>query len=85
MLVCDSIAQPIKDVAIYDAKNNLRSVTNSEGRASVATRQGETLWFSHISFERKTYRVDKRTLTDIGEIKNLSRFNQSPSLCLKCP
>lgn len=37
VLVCDSIAQPIKDVAIYDAKNNLQSVTNSEGRASVAT------------------------------------------------
>lgn len=78
VLVCDSIAQPIKDVAIYDAKNNLRSVTNSEGRASVATRQGETLWFSHLSFERKTYRVDKRTLTDIGEIKNFTIVTLQP-------
>lgn len=72
VLVCDSIAQPIKDVAIYDAKNNLRSVTDYEGRASIATRQGEMLYFSHLSFERKSYRVDKRTLTDIGEVKNFT-------------
>ena len=78
VLVCDSITQPIKDVAIYDAKNNLRSVTNHVGRASVATRQGETLCFSHLGYERKTYRVDKRTLTDIGEVKNFAIVTLQP-------
>ena len=78
VLVCDSITQPIKDVAIYDAKNNLQSVTNHEGRASVATRQGEMLYFSHLSFERKSFRVDKRTLTDIGEVKNFTIVTLQP-------
>ena len=44
VFVCDSTARPIKGVAVYDTKNNLRSVTNREGMARVATRQGETLY-----------------------------------------
>lgn len=72
VFVCDSTARPIKDVAVYDTKNNLRSVTNREGMARVATRQGETLYFSHLGFDRKTFRVDKRTLAEVGEIKNVA-------------
>lgn len=37
VFVCNSTARPIKDVAIYDTENRLRSVTNREGMARVAT------------------------------------------------
>lgn len=70
VLVCDSVSNPIPDVAIYDAKDNLRSVTDRDGMATVATRQGETLYFSHLSYQRKALRVDKRKMMDFKDMKN---------------
>ena len=66
-LVCDSVGTVIKDVAVYDAKNNLRSVTNQDGIARIVTRLGETLSFSHLSFKTKTVRVEKKTLIENTE------------------
>jgi hypothetical protein len=66
-LVCDSVGTVIKDVAVYDAKNNLRSVTDQDGIARIATRLGETLSFSHLSFKTKTVRVEKKTLIESTE------------------
>ena len=66
-LVCDSVGTVIKDVAVYDAKNNLRSVTNQDGIARIATRLGETLSFSHLSFKTKTVRIEKKTLIESTE------------------
>ena len=61
-LVCDSIGAGIKDVAVYDAKNNVRSVTDRDGMARIATRLGETFSFSHLSFKNKTVRIEKKSL-----------------------
>ena len=63
-LVCDSIGAAIKDVAVYDAKDNLRSVTDRDGIARIATRMGESLYFSHLSFKKKAVRMDKKTLIE---------------------
>ena len=63
-LVCDSTGTGIKDVAIYDAKNNLRSVTDRDGIASIATRMGETLYFSHLSFKKQVVRIADKSLID---------------------
>lgn len=63
-LVCDSIGAAIKDAAVYDAKDNLRSVTDHDGMARIATRMGETLYFSHLSYKKKAVRIDKKTLIE---------------------
>lgn len=72
VLVCDSMAKPIADVAVYDAKDNLKSVTNGDGMAKIAVRHGEMLYFSHLSFQRQAYRVDKRKMFDINSVKNFA-------------
>ena len=61
-LVCDSVGAAIKDVAVYDAKNNIRSVTDRDGIARIATRMGETLSFSHLSYKTKSFRVEDKSL-----------------------
>lgn len=63
-LVCDSTGAAIKDIAVYDAKDNIRSVTDRDGIARIATRMGETLYFSHLSFKKKAVRIDKKTLIE---------------------
>lgn len=63
-LVCDSTGAAIKDIAVYDAKDNIRSVTDRNGIARIATRMGETLYFSHLSFKKKAVRIDKKTLIE---------------------
>lgn len=66
-LVCDSLGMAIKDVAVYDAKNNIRSVTDRDGIARIATRLGETLYFSHLSFNTKPVRIEKKSLIEGDE------------------
>ena len=63
-LVCDSVGAAIKDVAVYDAKDNIRSITDRDGMARIATRMGETLYFSHLSYKKKAVRMDKKTLIE---------------------
>ena len=63
-LVCDSTGIGIKDVAVYDEKNDLRSITDRDGVARIATRLGETFSFSHLSFNTKTVRIEKINLIE---------------------
>ena len=63
-LVCDSTGTAIRDVAVYDAKNNLRSVTDRDGIARIATRLGETLYLSHLSFKKQAVRIEAKSLID---------------------
>lgn len=66
-LVCDSMGTAIKDVAVYDAKNNIRSVTDRDGIARIATHMGETFSFSHLSFNTKIVRIEKKVLIEDKE------------------
>lgn len=63
-LVCDSTGAAIKDVAVYDAKNNIRSVTDRDGVARIATRIGETFSLSHLSYKTKSFRIEDESLID---------------------
>ena len=63
-LVCDSTGAAIKDVAIYDEEDNLRSVTDRDGIARIATRMGETLYLSHLSFKKQAVRIEDKSLID---------------------
>ena len=66
-LVCDSTGAAIKDVVVYDENNNLRSVTDRDGIARIATRMGETLYLSHLSFMAKTFRIEENSMIDSGD------------------
>ena len=66
-LVCDSTGAAIKDVAVYDTKNNIRSVTDRDGIARIATHMGETLSFSHLSFKTQSVRIEKKVLIESSE------------------
>ena len=66
-MVCDSMGMAIKDAAVYDAKNGLRSITDQDGVAQIATRLGETLYFSHLSFKTEAVHIKKDLLVTDGE------------------
>ena len=63
-LVCDSTGAAIRDVAVYDANNDLRSITDRDGIARIATRMGETLSFSHLSYKTKSFQIEDKSLID---------------------
>lgn len=63
-LVCDSTGATIKDVAVYDANNDLRSITDRDGIARIATRMGETLYLSHLSYKTKSILIEEKSLMD---------------------
>lgn len=63
-LVCDSTGATIKDVAVYDANNGLRSITDRDGIARIATRMGETLYLSHLSYKTKSILIEEKSLMD---------------------
>ena len=63
-LVCDSTGAVIKDVAVYDANNDLRSITDRDGIARIATRMGETLYLSHLSYKTKSIQIEDKSLMD---------------------
>lgn len=66
-LVCDSLGTAVKDVAVYDLKNDLRSITDQDGVARIAARLGETLCFSHLSFKTEDVCIKKELLVADGE------------------
>lgn len=59
-LVCDSTGAAIRDVAVYDANNDLRSITDRDGIACIATRMGETLYLSHLSYKTKSILIEEK-------------------------
>ncbi len=63
-LVCDSTGAAIRDVAVYDANNDLRSITDRDGIARIAARMGETLYLSHLSYKTKSFRIEEKSLVD---------------------
>lgn len=63
-LVCDSIGAAIKDVAVYDEKDILCSITDQDGIARIGTRIGETFYFTHLSYRKEAIRVEKGTLIE---------------------
>ncbi|MCR5658480.1 MAG: hypothetical protein K6G25_04060 [Bacteroidales bacterium] len=63
-LVCDSTGAAIRDVAVYDGNNDLRSITDRDGIARIATRMGETLYLSHLVYKTKSIEIEDKSLMD---------------------
>ena len=66
-LVCDSTGMAIRDVAVYDANNDLRSVTDRDGIARIVTHIGETLYLSHLSYKTKSIQIEDKSMMDSGD------------------
>ena len=52
VIVSDSTGKVLKDVAIYNSKQNLIGITNNFGKTIVSARYGDVIVFSHISYEQ---------------------------------
>ena len=52
VIVSDSTGKALKDVAIYNSKQNLIGITNNFGKTIVSARYGDVIVFSHISYEQ---------------------------------
>ena len=52
VIVSDTTGKALKDVAIYNSKQNLIGITNNFGKTIVSARYGDVIVFSHISYEQ---------------------------------
>lgn len=62
VIVSDSTGKVLKDVAIYNSKQNLIGITNNFGTTTISARLGDAVVFSHISYEQKTMKVSDENM-----------------------
>ena len=67
VIVSDSTGKPLKDVAIYNSKQNLIGITNNLGTTIITAHYGDSVVFSHISYEQKTIRISDENVFDKNE------------------
>lgn len=62
VIVSDSTGKVLKDVAIYNSKQNLIGITNNFGTTTITAHLGDAVMFSHISYEQKTMKVSDENM-----------------------
>ena len=62
VIVSDTTGKTLKDVAIYNSKQNLIGITNNFGTTTISARLGDAVVFSHISYEQKTMKVSDENM-----------------------
>ena len=62
VIVSDSTGKVLKDVAIYNSKQNLIGITNNFGTTTITTHLGDAIVFSHVSYEQKTVKVSDENM-----------------------
>lgn len=62
VIVSDSTGKVLKDVAIYNSKQNLIGITNNFGTTTITARLGDAVVFSHISYEQKTVKISDENM-----------------------
>jgi len=62
VIVSDTTGKVLKDVAIYNSKQNLIGITNNFGTTTITARLGDAVMFSHISYEQKTMKVSDENM-----------------------
>lgn len=62
VIVSDSTGKVLKDVAIYNSKQNLIGITNNFGKTTISAHIGDAIVFSHISYEQKTMKVSDENM-----------------------
>lgn len=69
VIVSDTTGKVLKDVAIYNSKQNLIGITNNFGTTTISARLGDAVVFSHISYEQKTMKVSDENMLVILNAK----------------
>ena len=53
VIVSDTLGKTLKDVAIYNSKQNLIGITDNFGKTSISARYGDVITFSRVNYEQK--------------------------------
>ena len=69
VIVSDSTGKVLKDVAIYNSKQNLIGITNNFGTTTISAHLGDAVVFSHISYEPKTVKISDENMLVILNAK----------------
>ena len=62
VIVSDNSGNVLKDVAIYNSKNNLIGITNHEGITWITAYLKDVVIFSHLSFEPKIIKLSEHDM-----------------------
>ena len=62
VIVSDSTGKVLKDVAIYNSKQNLIGITDNFGTTTISAHLGDAVVFSHISYEQKTVKISNENM-----------------------
>ena len=62
VIVSDNSSNVLKDVAIYNSKNNLIGITNHEGITWITAYLKDVVIFSHLSFEPKVIKLSEHDM-----------------------
>lgn len=62
VIVSDSTGKVLKDVAIYNSKQNLIGITNNFGTTTITAHLLDAVMFSHISYEQKTVKISDENM-----------------------
>ena len=69
VIVSDTTGKILKDVAIYNSKQNLIGITNNFGTTTISVHLGDAVVFSHISYEQKTEKISDENMLVILNAK----------------
>lgn len=69
VIASDSTGKVLKDVAIYNSKQNLIGITNNFGTTIISAHLDDAVVFSHISYEQKTVKVSDENMLVILNAK----------------
>lgn len=67
VIVSDTTGKPLRDVAIYNSKQNLIGITNNLGTTIITAHYGDAVVFSHISYEQKIIKISDENIFDKNE------------------
>ena len=82
VIVSDSTGKVLKDVAIYNSKQNLIGITNNFGKTTILAHIGDAIVFSHVSYEQKTMKVSEDNIFDKTENECFMLVDLTPKMNL---
>ena len=82
VIVSDSTGKVLKDVAIYNSKQNLIGITNNFGTTTITAHLGDAVVFSHISYEQKKIKISVDNIFDKTENECFMLVDLTPKMNL---
>ena len=82
VIVSDTTGKVLKDVAIYNSKQNLIGITNNFGKTTISAHIGDAIVFSHVSYEQKTIKISVDNIFDKTENECFMLVDLTPKMNL---